>query len=194
MTYTEVTIPDRWRILGHLLTPLTLGHWALGERLDVVYFTAEKREARPADLALAILICSRPWTKARAKLQSKSRWCNLHFRFLAWCLAEPEAFETYHGKFLEYLAAQFSAPSTWTSTDDRKNQCGSPWPLSLRCRLVADFGVPWHQSLHIPIAEAHWMSAAQGEREGTVEWVTPAQQQVMAALRAAKQQTQKPAA
>jgi hypothetical protein len=162
----------------------------LGERLGVAYFTGEEKSAGPADLALAILICSRPWGRARRLFDGRKSLRNLRLKFLVWLIGEPEAFDAYNAKFLEYLAAQLSAPPTWT-TGNKDNQCGSPWPLSLRCRLVADFGIDWRQSLEIPIAEAHWMSAAQGEREGTVEWVTPAQQQVMATLRAARAEAAK---
>jgi hypothetical protein len=64
--------------------------------------------------------------------------------------------------------------------------------LSLRARLIADLRVGWSESLDIPIAEAMWLSAAQAEREGGIDWVTANERKAMqAAMAAAAAQGQK---
>lgn len=178
MSYPASIIPDRWRIAGMRLRPLTIGHVALGERMEVTYFAGEEFvEAGPGDLAMALYICSRPWRFAAEDLQ-KNRG-RLRRRFTAWVLGEAEAFAHHQRQFARYLETQFKSPDTWTKGDSKS--CAAPAMLALRARLIVDFRVGWAESLDIPIAEALWLSAAQAEREGGIDWVTAAERQAMAA-------------
>ena len=186
-TYSHAVIPDRWRIAGLRLNTLTLGHVALGERMGVPYFLPPPldRQPGPGDLALALYIAGNPWRVSADKLRrNQGRWAR---RCLVWIAGEPASFAELQNRFLTYLEAQLSGPETWSKSQNK--EVGCPAMLALRARLVADFGVGWAESLDIPVGEALWMSAAQAEREGSVDWVNDQQRQ---AMELAKQLTGKP--
>ena len=201
MSYPASIIPDRWRIAGLRLRSLTLGHVALGERMGVPYFDGtdsgvDSPEPNcstrgpigpstpgPGDLALALFICSRPWAEAARALQgNRGRWRRT---FTAWLLGEAESFIHHQNQFLRYLEAQFQSPDTWTKGEGKG--CAAPAMLSLRARLITDFRVGWAESLDIPIAEALWLSAAQAEREGGIDWVTESERKAMELAKSAAQ-------
>ena len=200
MSYPASIIPDQWRIAGMRLVPLTMGHVALGERMGLPYFAGEDSGVDspeshtptagpgPGDLAMALFVCSRPWREAAHKLQRNQG--ALRRRFIVWLLGEAESFAHHQTQFLRYLEAQFKSPDTWTKGEAKG--CAAPPMLSLRARLIADLRVGWSESLDIPIAEAMWLSAAQAEREGGIDWVTANERKAMqAAMAAAAAQGQK---
>jgi len=109
-----------------------------------------------------------------------------------WLLGEVESFDHHQNQFLRYLEAQFKSPDTWTKGEAKG--CAAPPMLSLRARLIADLRVGWSESLDIPIAEALWLSAAQAEREGGIDWVTANERNAMQAAMAAARQANGPTA
>lgn len=156
--FSKARHPDRWRILGRRLGPFTVGRFDLIQNLD---------RSSATDFIAAILICSRPYKKA--KNCRLSLFDALWAIFALWAMnIRPELFDTAFDQFRLYLDEGNKEPNFWKKpSETRTSSC--PEVLS----LLHDLGDRYtdEQIMEMPLAEARWRVLAPVEKGGGIEFI-----------------------
>jgi hypothetical protein len=170
--YARRCIPDTVTVFGVRLAPFSLGHWLILERIGSPFATGG--EKTPADLAMAIFICSRP---ASAMLGRLDRGLPLWWRWWAWRLLGvssvwPVIFSERMYLFTHYIATACKPPRMWCPSDGSR-PVTTPELLSMR-RAVMDAGYTATEALDCPVGQARIEHAAMLEKEsfGKFSFVT----------------------
>jgi len=182
--YAAVLFPDRWRILGVPLLPLTLGHALLLDRLELGSAGAPREQGRslPAttmpdigDLLLCLWVCSRAWDRAAAHLQRRRTRCAL--KLWAWQMRLTSRARLDAGltaawaQWQAYLAAAWDAPSVWER--DKSAASSAPLLQVLKVTLMSRLGHSAQSALDTPLTVALWDICCFWETKGHIEWVSP---------------------
>lgn len=151
-----------FRILGLDLLPLTLGHVQVMTSIDCL-------GARdPAELCLALLVCSRPWREAMPFLQSP----DFDAQAKAWGEALGEwDFEEKRADFNDYLRANMEVPKVVVlSRDGGSSAPPSPIPghQTLRVLLLSRLGYSSETVNDTLYLQAVWDALTLRAMEGSV--------------------------
>lgn len=108
--YAAAIFPDRHRVCGVRMLPLTLGHALLLQRIPSPYALGnDPRKAGLGDTVLAAYVCSRPWR--RAALGVNAVWIKGWIRWRSWRRWHREVND--HIALLGYLSAAWSIPTVF---------------------------------------------------------------------------------
>lgn len=166
MSYSAAVFPDRWRCAGIPLATHTLGHALLLQRLGNP-FAARPLPAgagRLGDIAQAVLICSRPWSKARELIDTRAeRW------WLAWrsITIRRHGIEKSSAELSAYLTQAWPVINWWNPTESRSRALGAEL-LHILINVQRRLGATMEGALSVPVAIAYWDAAAEAERSGAI--------------------------
>lgn len=149
---------DSWRVAGHTLRPLEMGHVAL---LNAV---KASNPATPHEAALVIIICTRPWHEWRGVFAS--RWFGVR---LAWLLLRLKAGDV--GLVRGYLASNSELPVITTKPGRGNGDTGTPHLQHVRSVLISECGYDPEKVWGASYGQAMWDYLARMEYNGAVSIV-----------------------
>lgn len=163
--YARACYPDRRKILGRELRDFCAGY---AELLDFVGYNAA--ESRPADLLVAIRICSLPLHRARRYARAGG-WKAWQLAALLLFRMRPETFYAAAKAFQEYVAAAHVEVRVWP---DKKNTRKSTCPAVLMAirDLTNHYGYSEDQVLEMPLGKAEFHRLAYLESAGALDFFT----------------------
>lgn len=171
-SFVRALWPDRHRCLGRRLVPLTIGHLLLLRRVRSPLAAGLLPD--PADLALAVFICSRPWRRALAAVERPA----LGWRLAGLGLRASWGMHRAALAFTRYLKAAMEGPRWWPVPRPGGGsdfEMRSPYWATILVALQADLRMTHDQALDMPVALALWKIAVMREREGQVQLVSDAE-------------------
>jgi len=172
--FNAYLIPGRTRVAGKLLKPFSLRHRIFLEAIDSPFMQPD-REIAPADLIIALKICSdetidRPswqdnWLSFRLQLSKD-------YLQLA-CLA-----------FVRYTSTAETFPQFFERREKQGSSSSSvPWQLSVICNLVRH-GITYTEAMTMPEAKAVWLSTVFSIQSGAkVELLTTDEESLIEQIR-----------
>lgn len=180
--YVRACHPDRRKILGRELRDFCAGY---AELLDLVGFNAG--EIRPADLLVAIGICSLPLHRARRYARAGG-WQAWQLAALLLFRLRPETFHAAGHAFQEYIAAAHVEVRVWSDkASTRKSSC--PALLMAVRDLTNHYGYSEDEALEMPLGKAEFQRLAILESAGALDFFTDEDQDfITEALKIAQQE------
>lgn len=168
--------PDRHWCLGRRLMPLTIGHLLLLRRVGSPL--ASGLVPDPADLALAVFICSRPWRRALAAVERPA----LSLRLLVLGLRASWGMQRAVQSLTRYLKSSLEGPRWWPVPRPGGSdlEMRSPYWATILVALQSDLRMTHEEALDVPVALALWKIAVMREREGQVQLISDDEREVLA--------------
>ncbi len=165
------------KCLGLVLRPFSLGHVDVLTALESPVVTGAMDELNPAELAVAVWVCSqsadqavRNYTKNTAKSLRELERIGKRFG------ARPAEFASHRAIFFEYLGAYFMAPPRW---DGKAVDPVIPWHLSVFAALQRDTNYTPDEVWNLPLPRALEIFAACAANRGDETLIPPNQQAIM---------------
>jgi len=185
-TYAGSCLADPPRICGVQLIAFTYGHALILERIKSPFVCAQAADPMRGDLAMALLICSRPAAEAWRLLRSwRGRWWirRLGKRFhvgnfdrsLESCL-----------RFSAWLCASYKLPELWEGSG-KARALKSPYIQCLKVWAVTEMHMSPEKVMDTPIHELMWDSICWREMRGKADPISDDERELLAILRAAAQ-------
>lgn len=178
--YAQTVFPDEWRVLGLRLQTPRIGHALLLQRLGSPFAELDRKgldQVRCGDLALALIVLTRPWHRAERLLRCwrgawLMRWYGLVLSSLA---AQVEVFDGLKA----YLLSAWGGPRTWVrpvaSTPKRAES------LQMLVSVLREkFGMTSADVQEMPICQALWDVCLYLERAGLIEIVDSGDDELLA--------------
>lgn len=165
--YAALVYPDRVRVLGVALKPVTIGHLLLLHRLKNPFVAGGRIEL--GHVLTALYVLSRGCKAAAEGLQRRrTAWL---LRVWSWqaALRRKEAGEA--RRQIDRHIGGIERPPLWEN--DKATDCGSPFLLILETRLRHCLGASREEALNTPVSEALWHLGGHAEDQGAVKWVQP---------------------
>lgn len=170
--FAEACYPDRWKVLGKLLEPFTLGHSLLLARLySPVINGIAIHQIKCADLIQAVEICSRPfqsaekWITGRASFLLRAR----SFRIAIACKLNPKILRTEAAKFAEYFS-DAQRPPRGIFKKPGGTIASEPLALLYFGDLASRFGVTWDELMTMPLRRANYVRHRLLAEDERIRW------------------------
>lgn len=163
MGYAQAIFPDRLRCAGISLATHSIGHALLLQRLGNVYAGRPREggtEPEVGALMQALHICARPWRSALARIDTRWEWA-----WMGWHGFRIPSIEVASLEFEAYLRDAWPEISWWSQSDGKTRSLGAEL-LHIHIAHQRASGLTIEQALDVPLAIAHWDSAAAAERSG----------------------------
>jgi hypothetical protein len=167
--YSAVIFPDRTRVLGVRLLPLSVGQALLLWRIGSPFVAGGPFAT--GDIVSAIYVLSCPCNAAARGLQRRrTRWL---LKLWAWQLRRRKADVLIAActALSGHVARAFEGPTMWEDGEGGA-KCSAPYLQTLKTRLMECFGMGRDAALDYAIQEAIWDIAASAEDHGRAEWVS----------------------
>lgn len=170
LTFADSLHPQRWRVFGRRLQPVSAGHLLALDQLGLI----DGSMTVPALIA-AVVFCSRPY-----RLGSDFR-LTLRDRLFATAISalrviRPAVIESRAVMFRDYIADGMSVPETYRGAGpDRPS--GAPW-LAHYITSLLGIGVDLERALSMPMAFGTWLIVTAGEKRGTTQVQTEHERRV----------------
>ncbi len=173
--YACALLPDRWRVLGVRLQPLTVGHGIVLARLHSPFTPFSCRpSAHLGDLLLALFACGRPWARGWAALGSRK--ASLFLRLWAWQILRRAESDSIIGSaadaFGAYVHAHCAGPRVWEKDGAGASAANSPVLCTLKIGLQEHFGRSEAEALDTLISAALWELYCYAEQHGGLQLVS----------------------
>lgn len=170
-SYVSVLFPDRFRVCGRWLVPMTLGHLALMQRVGLPFAEVDPKPGTWPQIVLGAWICSQRWDVARDTIEERSTraWLMWHgvTTFRRARLASAITWR-------QYLTQQWDCPSyTWVRESDEP-PTGMALVQSLIVTRMSRLHATRQSALDTPLSVALWDKVAWMAAEGFVRMAAPA--------------------
>lgn len=171
--YCRAIYPDRHRVLGRRLRPITVGHAILLHRLrnPILADTTGTVHPEPRALAQAVWVCSLHHRTAAWLADGPAWWSRwLLAPLVRRALREPGAWM----QFVRYLSGVLELPRHWADAGAQQPGGGAKswfW-AGVHVGLVSQLGLSPRAALDLPIAQAMAMLYVLAEQHGRIESVT----------------------
>ena len=166
------------RVLYKKLQDFTVGHAFLLEAMDSPFMKGGKITI--FDLAVAVLLCSMPFRKARAILQRPPYFLSrLATRWGLYCRLRGFKIGDEIQKFMDYISAYTEMPEIWV--DKKKKGKKSAVPFSLRLAWTLMSKMDEEEAWNCPLVRALGYYTAEAEFNGA-EFVTEEQDKLIEAI------------
>lgn len=162
--FLRYTVPEPCVILGLKLEPLTLGHLIHLERFGLT------QPHRPDEIALAVLICSRPVADILPTLNDP--WLGFKLRLWLWRVSPFSAIDwpAKAAAFEDYTEEHIDAPAAVSTSDERGSlrDSGTPFLQHLKVTLQHGLNYSHAEAMALPYAQALWDFYTYHELQGNV--------------------------
>jgi hypothetical protein len=176
--YAAAVFPSRTTIAGVRLLPLTIGHVLLLHALESPFVVPKgASKARRGDLALALLVLSRPAAKAAQLVDSWRGVLLLHW--LSWRVTLAPFFIPARLELAKWLASQTTGPMVWMPESGGRSLNAPLW-LQVQSTLMGCLGKSEAEALATPVTVALWQFSAWWELNERVEFASDAEVEIRA--------------
>jgi hypothetical protein len=170
--FAEACYPDRWKVLGKMLKPFTLGHSLLLSRLcSPVIEGIAVNKVRCSDLIQAVEICSRRFCEAEKWIAGKTtlalRLRSMRIAFA--CQFSNEFLKTEASKFSEYFSDS-QMPPRGIFKKPGGSIASEPLPLLYFCDLASRFAITWEQLMDMPLRKANFIRHRLLAEDDRIRW------------------------
>lgn len=170
--YAAVIFPDRRRVLGKRLLPVTIEHalllWQIGSPLMIGGRVDSERDA----IVFALYVLTRDCRRAADKLPSiRTRWLLQAWAAQLWIRCNDEALAAAWKELDAHIEEAFSGPALWQEESNAKS--GAPYLQWLKCSLMECFHLSPREALACSVREAIWDLACFAQTHGRAAWVSP---------------------
>lgn len=145
----------------------TLGHALILQRIGSP-LAGRPGMPRPVvgvgDIAQAMQVCSGPWERTHARLDTFREWLWMHWAAL---MIRRQGPQQAAADIWAYLADAWPTIRWWNPEGSRPRSLGAEL-LHILLMRQREFGLSLRAALSVPLAVAHWDAAAVAEREGGV--------------------------
>jgi hypothetical protein len=175
--YAAKVFPDRVRVLGVDLAPVTIGHGLLLHRIGSPLVTGG--ELGNGDLLLGLYVLSRGCREAASDLQTGRaagvirKWGRKLGGAFGWRRAGIEALAGgAKAALVEYVERSWEAPELWEEEAGEGKALSAPMLQVLKVRVMSCLHQSEEGALNMGIGVARWDLACWGEDQGHCEWVS----------------------
>ena len=164
--FLRFIVPEPCVILGVELQPLTLGHLLHLERFGLPTPT------RPDEIALAVVICSRPVDDILPTINDP--WLGFKMRLWLWRVAPFSAIDwpAKAAAFEDYVEEHLNAPTAISTADksarDSLRDSGTPFLQHLKVTLQHGLNYTHAEAMALPYCQAMWDFYTYHEMQGNV--------------------------
>lgn len=184
MKYADALFPDRVTVAGLALQPLSVGHAILLQRLGSPFgspHSSDHAGAGPGDIALSLVICSRPWRSAARLVQS---WRGrvairaVHLRLLTF-VSQIAALDGLSA----YVLAAWRGPRVWLKPRSSKADASDALANILHI-LMAHIGQSQSEAMDTHLNQAIWDACMHLQSNGVLELMDAGDDDLLAAAAA----------
>lgn len=166
--YSLALYPEPAVVLGRRLQPFCLGHALLLQRLGSPFAADEPRRGpMPADLLLAVIVCSKPYPAAEQLVMSPRlprRLTRAGIRM--WLCYSPARIQIELIRFGRYIEDAWRSPKVWIERSGAPR--GAPPVATLKVTLMSGLGMSAIEALSMPIGAAIWDATTYSESMGGI--------------------------
>ena len=177
--YLKAVLPHQARVLGQRLRPLTLGHVMVLTRHDSPFISGSS-QPQFGDLCFAVWVCKRNWKQLLVGMGDSS--FSRDVRFLKWM----GRFRNRNNAilvFIQYLTLATKSPELFFS----KVEGSKPTTMNnlhyMKIVMMSKLNKTHEAAMDTPFGEAIYDAAALGEGEGSCNFVTDGQRDIVGVVK-----------
>lgn len=172
--FAEALLPDTHVVLGVKLRPLSVGHVLMLVRLGSPLVGIGNRKPDPADIALAVLVCSMDWRTLKRRVGG---WGFRARLAILTCFAAVRILPIV--QWQKYFADGTKRPKSW-SVGGKGKTGGLPFWVWVFTTVAREYRYAEDDAMDMPCAFAIWLATVAVERAGQIELASQAELEVMA--------------